>query len=50
MRKGLKWQVGNRQRTRVWLDKWVDDPELGMRVPWVKNFSFDVNLMADLFN
>lgn len=45
--KGLKWQVGNGENTRVWIDKWVDDPNLGMRAPWIKNISFDVNLTTN---
>ena len=46
LQKGLKWQVGNGINTRVWLDKWVQDPEIGMRAPWIKNITFDVNLKA----
>lgn len=46
LQKGLKWQVGNGQNTRVWLDKWVEDPIMGMRAPWFKNTTWDVNLMA----
>ncbi|XP_048615950.1 uncharacterized protein LOC125588571 [Brassica napus] len=44
LQKGLKWQIGNGRTTRVWLDKWVHDPEVGMRAPWIKNNTFDVNL------
>lgn len=35
------------KNTRVWIDKWVEDPELGMRAPWRKNVTFDVKLRAD---
>lgn len=31
----------------MWLEKWVHDPILGMRAPWVKNNTFDVNLGAN---
>ena len=41
LQKGLKWQIGNGRNTRVWLDKWVQDPEVGMRTPWIKNITFD---------
>lgn len=44
--KGLKQEIGNRRSTKVWLDKWVDDPEEGLRAPWIKNVSFDVNLLV----
>lgn len=33
--KGLKKSIGNKCNTRVWLDKWIDDPEVGLRVPWI---------------
>ena len=46
LQKGLKWSIGDGCNTRVWLDKWIEDPELGMRAPWVKNIRFDVNLMV----
>ncbi|KAG2304115.1 hypothetical protein Bca52824_032766 [Brassica carinata] len=41
LQKGLKWKVGNVQHTRVWLEKWVEDSDGGMREPWIKNTSFD---------
>ncbi|XP_013694544.2 uncharacterized protein LOC106398556 [Brassica napus] len=47
LQKGLKLRVGNGQRTRVWLDKWVEDPIVGLRAPWIKNNTFDVNLRAE---
>ncbi|XP_013595032.1 PREDICTED: uncharacterized protein LOC106303259 [Brassica oleracea var. oleracea] len=47
LQKGLQHRVGNGQCTRVWLDKWVDDPVVGLRAPWIKNITFDVNLRAD---
>lgn len=47
LQEGLKKQVGNGQGTRVWIDKWVHDPEMGMRAPWIKNNTFDVNLMVN---
>ena len=46
LKKGLRHRVGNGLNTRVWTDKWVEDPAEGMRAPWVKNISFDVNLRA----
>ncbi|XP_013623801.1 PREDICTED: uncharacterized protein LOC106329670 [Brassica oleracea var. oleracea] len=46
LQKGLQHRVGNGENTRVWLHKWVADPVEGMRAPWIKNLSFDVNLMA----
>lgn len=47
----LKWKVGDGKDTRVWLDKWIEDPATGMRTPWIKNYAFDVNLRAsDLIN
>lgn len=46
LQKGLKWQVGDGRNTRVWIDKWLHDPETGMRAPWRKNITFDVNLKA----
>lgn len=33
LQRGLKWKVGDGNNTRVWLDKWVDDPVLGPRAP-----------------
>ncbi|KAG2322831.1 hypothetical protein Bca52824_016044 [Brassica carinata] len=33
--------IGNGHDTLVWLDKWVYDPMIGMRVPWIKNITFD---------
>lgn len=44
--KGIIRRVGNGQKTRVWIDKWIDDPVEGMRAPWIKNYFFDVNLLA----
>lgn len=44
--KGIIRRVGNGQKTRVWIDKWIDDPVEGMRAPWIKNYFFDVNLIA----
>lgn len=46
VKKGLKKSIGDGYNTSVWLDKWVDDPELGPRPPWIKCISFDVNLMV----
>ena len=46
LQKGLQHRVGNGENTRVWLHKWVADPVEGMRAPWKKNLTFDVNLMA----
>ncbi|XP_018458646.1 uncharacterized mitochondrial protein AtMg00310-like [Raphanus sativus] len=42
----LKQEIGNGKDTKVWLDKWIDDPQEGLRPPWRKNHSFDVNLMV----
>lgn len=47
LQKRLKLRLGNGQRTKVWLDKWVDDPIVGLRAPWIKNTTFDVNLRAE---
>ncbi|CAN7044661.1 unnamed protein product [Brassica rapa subsp. trilocularis] len=47
LKKGLRHRVGDGLDTRVWLDKWVEDPEEGLRAPWIKNQSFDVNLRAN---
>ena len=44
LQKGLQHRVGNGQCTRVWLDKWVDDPVVGLSAPWIKNITFDANL------
>ena len=44
--KGLRHKVGNGLHTRVWIDKCIDDPVEGLGSPWIKNVSFDVNLMA----
>ncbi|XP_018514383.1 uncharacterized protein LOC108871860 [Brassica rapa] len=46
LQKGLRHRIGNGEKTRVWLDKWIDDPIEGLRAPWIKNNSFDVNLRA----
>lgn len=47
--KGLKHEVGNGGNTRVWLDDWVEDPQEGLRRPWIKNITFDVRLKASAF-
>lgn len=47
LQKRLRISIGNGCNTRVWLDKWVEDPEVGMRAPWIKNISFDVSLMVE---
>lgn len=44
--KGLRHKVGNGLHTRVWIDKCIADPVEGLGSPWIKNVSFDVNLMA----
>ena len=44
--KGLMYRVGNGRKTRVWANRWLDDPVEGLRAPWVKNITFDVNLMV----
>lgn len=44
--KGIIPRIGNGLHTRVWLDKWVIDEIEGPRAPWIKNYSFDVNLMV----
>ncbi|XP_009129274.1 uncharacterized protein LOC103854117 [Brassica rapa] len=44
--KGLRHKVGNGRQTRVWLDKWIADLVEGLRAPWIKNATFDVNLRA----
>lgn len=46
LKKGLRHRVENGLNTRVWIDKWIDDPVEGLRAPWIKNMYFDVNLMA----
>lgn len=46
LKKGLKHRVGDGQNMRVWLDKWIEDPEEGLRAPWIKKQVFDVNLIA----
>lgn len=33
--KGIKLMVGNGLHTRVWCDKWDDDPVEGLRAPWI---------------
>lgn len=33
LQKGLKKSIGNGSKTRVWLDKWIEDPEMGLRAP-----------------
>lgn len=51
LQEGIRHRVGNGSSTRVWLDKWIEDPDEGLRAPWIKNYSFDVNLRAaDLIN
>lgn len=47
LQQGLKRQIGNALKTSVWLDKWIDDPVMGMRAPWRKNVTFDVNLTVN---
>ena len=47
LKKGLRHKVGDGLNTRIWLDKWVEDPEEGLRAPLIKNQFFDVNLMAN---
>ncbi|XP_013660781.1 uncharacterized protein LOC106365824 [Brassica napus] len=44
--KGLMYRVGIGRKTRVWANRWLDDPVEGLRAPWVKNITFDVNLMV----
>lgn len=44
--KGLRLEVGNGETTKVWIDRWVDDPIEGLIAPWIRNTSFDANLMA----
>lgn len=46
LQKGFRLKVGNGENKRVWLDKWIEDPIEGLRAPWIKNNTFDVNLMA----
>lgn len=46
LQKGLRYRVGNGENTRVWLDKWIESPVEGLRAPWIRNITFDVNLMA----
>lgn len=49
--KGLRQEIGNELNTSVWLHKWVEDPVEGMRDPWIKNYSFDVQLrVSSLIN
>lgn len=47
LQKGLRHHIGNGKSTEVWLDKWVEDPEEGLRAPWIRSYSFDVNLKAE---
>lgn len=47
LQKGLQQRFGNGHMTLVWSDKWVDDSITGLRAPWRKNITFDVNLRAD---
>ncbi|KAL0695177.1 hypothetical protein Bca4012_062357 [Brassica carinata] len=46
LKKGLRPRVGDGLNTRFWLDRWIEDPEEGLRAPWIKNQVFDVNLRA----
>ena len=42
----MKKSIGNGGDTRVWLDKWIDDLEMGLRAPWIKCITFDVKFMV----
>lgn len=51
MVKGLRREIGDGLNTNTWLHNWVDDPAEGLRVPWIKNYNFNVGLkVADLIN
>ena len=40
--------MGDGNSIRVWTDKWIEDDTdgYGLRAPWIKNYTFDVNLRA----
>ncbi|KAG2323157.1 hypothetical protein Bca4012_058673 [Brassica carinata] len=37
LQKGLQRSIRNGRDTRVWIDKWVYDPEMGWRALWIKS-------------
>lgn len=46
LQKGLQRSIRNGRDTRVWIDKWVYDPEMGWRALWIKCNTFDVKLLV----